>query len=85
MRLGRIRRGQGLSRLNLVEPEPHGVAALTGTEEGCMEAQEQKKLHQVQTERDERNGEICTDPAESSHMISTPAPGQVAMISSCNF
>ena len=32
-RVSRIPRGQGLSRLNLVEPDSHGVATLTGTVE----------------------------------------------------
>ena len=47
-RISRIRRGQGLSRLNLVEPDSCGLATLTETVEQGVGAQGQGKLHQVQ-------------------------------------
>ena len=39
MRISRIRRGQGLSRLNLVEPDSRGLATLTETVEEGVGAQ----------------------------------------------
>ena len=45
IRVRRIRRGQGLSRLNLVEPDSRGVATLTGTVEEGVGAQGQEDLH----------------------------------------
>ena len=44
-RVGRIRQGKSLARLNFVEPDSRGVAALTGTEEECVGAQVQEELH----------------------------------------
>ena len=73
-RVGRIRRGKGLSRLNLVEPDSHGVAALTGTEKECVEAQEREELHQVQSERAEPSDELCTGPAETCTHDIDPSP-----------
>ena len=40
--VGRIPRGQGLSRLNLVEPDSRGVATLTWTVEEGVGAQGQE-------------------------------------------
>ena len=63
--VGRIRRGQGLSRLNLVEPDSRGVATLTGTVEEGVGAQGQEELHQVQAGT-EQNGELSTGPVDTS-------------------
>ena len=63
-RVGRIRRGQGLSRLNLLEPDSHGVATLTGTVEVGVGAQGQEELYQVQAGT-EQNGELSTSPVET--------------------
>ena len=60
----RIRRGQGLSRLNLVEPDSRGVATLTGTVEEGVGAQGQDELHQVQAGT-EQIGELSTSPVET--------------------
>ena len=58
-RVSRIRRGQGLSRLNLVEPDSCGVATLTGTVEEGVRAQGPKQPHQVQAGTGQ-NGELLT-------------------------
>ena len=63
-RVGIIRRGQGLSRLNLVEPDSCGVATLTGTVEEGVGAQGQEELQQVQAGT-EQNGELSTGPVET--------------------
>ena len=63
-RIGRIRRGQGLSRLNLVKPDSCGVATLTWTVEEGVRAQGQEELHQVQAGT-EQNGELSTGPVET--------------------
>ena len=63
-RVGRIQRGQGLSRLNLVEPDSRGVATLTGTVEEGVGALGLEELHQVQA-RAEQNGELSTSPVET--------------------
>ena len=60
--VSRIRRGQSLSRLNLVEPDSGGVATLTGTVEEGVGAQGLEELHQVQAEQ---NGELFTGPVET--------------------
>ena len=44
-RIRRIRRGQDLSRLNLVEPDSCGLATLTETVEEGVGAQGQGELH----------------------------------------
>ena len=63
-RISRIRRGQGLSRLNLVEPDSCGLVTLTGTVEEGVGAQGQDKLHQVQAVT-EQNGELPAAPVET--------------------
>ena len=63
-RVSRIRRGQGLSRLNLVEPDSRGVATLTGTWEGGVRAQGQKEPDQVQAGTGQ-NGELFRGPVET--------------------
>ena len=78
IRVSRIRRGQGLSRLNLVEPDSRGVATLTGTVEEGVGAQGQEELHQVQAGT-EQNGELSAVPLKLIQII-IPVPGQVAMI-----
>ena len=64
-RVSRIRRGQGLSRLNFVAPDSRGVATLTGTVEKGVGAQGQEELHQVQAGT-EQNGEL------SAVLVETP-------------
>ena len=63
-RISRIRRGQGLSRLNLVEPDSCGLATLTETVEEGVGAQGQGELHQVQAGT-EQNGELPAAPVET--------------------
>ena len=63
-RVSRIRRGQGISRLNLVEPDSHGVATLTGTVVEGVGAQGQEELHKVQAGT-EQNGELFTGLVET--------------------
>ena len=63
-RISRIRRGQGLSRLNLVEPDSCGLATLTETVEEFVGAQGQGELHQVQAVT-EQNGELPAAPVET--------------------
>ena len=60
----RIRRGQSLLRLNLVEPYSRGVATLTGTVEEGVRAQGKEELHQVHAGT-EQNGELFTGPVET--------------------
>ena len=68
--VSRIQRGQGLSRLNLVEPDSCGVATLTRTVKEGVGAQGQEELHQVQAGT-EQSGELSAGPVEpptrSSH------------------
>ena len=64
MKITRIRRGQGLSRLNLMEPDSCGLAALTETVEEGVGAQGQGQLHQVQAVT-EQNGELPAAPVET--------------------
>ena len=63
-RVSRIRRGQGLTRLNLVEPDSCGVATLTGTVEKGVRAQEPEEPRQVQAGTGQ-NGELFTGPVET--------------------
>ena len=63
-RISRIRRGQGLSRLNLVEHDSCGLATLTETVEEGVGAQGQGELHQVQAVT-EQNGELPASPFET--------------------
>ena len=63
-RISRIRRGQGISRLNLVEPDSCGVATLTEAVEEGVRAQGQEEPHQVQTGTGQ-NGELFTGPVET--------------------
>ena len=63
-RVSRIRRGQGLSRLNLVEPDSRSVANLTETVEEGVRAQGQEEPHQVQAGTGQ-NGEMFTGPIET--------------------
>ena len=63
-RVSRIRRGQVPSRLNLVGPDFHGVAILTGTVEVGVGAPGQEELHQVQAGT-EQNGGLFTGPVET--------------------
>ena len=63
-RVGRIRRGQGLLRLNLVESDSCCVATLTWTMEEGVGAQGQEELHQVQAGA-EQNGKLPTSPVET--------------------
>ena len=63
-RISRIQRGQGLSRLNLVEPDSCGLATLTETVEEGVGAQGQGELHQVQAVT-EQNGELPAAPVET--------------------
>ena len=77
-RVNRIRRGQGLSRLNLVEPDSHSVATLTETVEEGVGAQGQEDLQQVQAGTGQ-NGEMFTGPLETpTH--DHPSPRTMAMI-----
>ena len=63
-RISRIRRDQGLLRLNLVEPDSCGLATLTETVEEGVGAQRQGELHQVQAVT-EQNGELPAAPVEA--------------------
>ena len=63
-RVGRIRRGQGLLRLNLVESDSCGVATLTETVEEGVRVQVQEELHEVQVGA-EQNSELPTSPVET--------------------
>ena len=63
-RVSRIRRSQGLSRLNLVEPDSRGVATLTGTVEEDVRAQGQEETHQVQVGTGQ-NGKLFTGLVET--------------------
>ena len=63
-RVSRIRRGQGLSRLNLVEPDSRSVATPTETMEEGVRAQGQEEPHQVQAGTGQ-NGELFTGPVET--------------------
>ena len=63
-RISRIRRGQGLSRLNLVEPDSRGLANLTETVEEGVGAQGKGELHQLQAVT-EQNGELPAAPIET--------------------
>ena len=63
-RVSRIRRGQGLSRLNLVEPDSRSVATLTETVEEGVRAQGQEEPHQVQAGTGQ-NGALFTGPVET--------------------
>ena len=63
-RISRIRRGQGLWRLNLLEPDSRGLATLTETVEEGVGAQGQGELHQLQAVT-EQNGELPAAPVET--------------------
>ena len=63
-RISRIRRGEGLSRLNLVEPDPRGLATLTETVEEGVGAQGEGEFHQVKAVT-KQNGELPAAPAET--------------------
>ena len=63
-KVGRIQRGQGLSRLSFVESDSCGVITLTGTLEEGVGAQGQEDLHQVQAVA-EQNGELPKSPVET--------------------
>ena len=63
-RISRIRRGQVLSRLNLVEPDSRGLATLTETVEEGFGAQGEREFNQVQAVT-EQNGELPAAPAET--------------------
>ena len=60
MRICIIQRGQGLSRLNLVEPDSPGLATLTETVEEGVGAQGEGEFHQVQAVT-EQNGACPVD------------------------
>ena len=77
-RVSRIRRGQCLLRLNLVEPDSHGVATLTGTAEVGVRAKGEEEPDQVQAGTGQ-NGELFTGLLKLPHLI-IPVTGQVAMI-----
>ena len=63
-RVSRIQRSQGLSRLNLVEPDSPGLATLTETVEEGVKAQGREEPHQVQA-RTGQNDELFTGPVET--------------------
>ena len=69
-RVSRIRRGQGLLRLNLVELDSRGIFTLTGTVEEGVGAQGQEELPLVQAGT-EQTGELFTGPVETPKLDHT--------------
>ena len=82
-RISRIQRGQGLSRLNLVEPDSPGLATLTETVEEGVGAQGEGEFHQVQAVT-EQNGEPPAAPAETP-TNDHPSPSTSGNDHLCNF
>ena len=77
-RISRIRRGEGLLRLKLVEPDSGGLATLTETVEEGVGAQGQGELHQVQAVTVQMVS--CLQPLLKLLQMIILVPGQVAMI-----
>ena len=63
-KISRILKGQGFSRLNLVEPDSCSLATLTETVEEGVGAQGQGEFHQVQAGT-EQNSELPAAPVET--------------------
>ena len=77
-RVSRIRRGQCLSRLNLVEPDSRGVTTLTGTVEEGVKPRDRKSLTKLRLGLDKMVG--CLEALLKLPYMIVPVPGQVAMI-----